>query len=177
MPSSVSGVIKELRVKPGDKVKVGADDSRRRRGGGRRRAAAGSERQRPKVASAAPTAPVVDEATTEGGQKTEAQVKPGVESTMPHARRQEREQGLGEVGEHEGCEQPAAGAAGAAARLRRKADRPGACSTSTPARAAAVPGRLPSPARAVHRRYARELGWTSARCRAAAPAAASPRTT
>ena len=87
VPSSVSGVIKELRVKPGDKVKVGATilvvDEGERPG---QAAAADPNATGPKVASARATAPVVNEATTEGGQETEAQVKPGSIDDATHTR-------------------------------------------------------------------------------------------
>ena len=89
VPSSVSGVIKELRVNTGDKVKVGqvilvVDEES---------AAAPSPEPKatgPNVESARATAPVVDEAATEGGQATEAQVAPGSTDPADKRGREER---------------------------------------------------------------------------------------
>ncbi len=161
VPSSVSGVIKELRVKPGDKVKVGAviltvdedaadvappDPN-----------AAGSN-----VASTKAAAPIVDEAITEGGQATEAQVQAGSIDGADKRGRQEREQGLGKVDESRG---PAAAPQAKNARDSEAQESTGsqrqgpgrvvditAGRTQQPSAAGSVPA-APST-----RRYARELG-------------------
>ena len=100
VPSSVSGVVREMRVNSGDKVNVGqvilvvdeAADA----------PAPEPNASGPNVASARATAPIVDEATTEGGQATEAQVQPGSIDAADKRGQQEREQGLGEVDEGKG---------------------------------------------------------------------------
>jgi pyruvate dehydrogenase E2 component (dihydrolipoamide acetyltransferase) len=142
VPSSVSGVVKELRVKPGDKVKVGqavlvVDDEGA--------AAPPPEPDEPgtDVASARAEAPVAEAAATEGGLATDAQVKEGSADAPDQRGQQEREQGLGQVQEDF---EPQPG------RDRRVVDiaqgRQGAA--AAPAAAAAA-----SPST---RRYARELG-------------------
>lgn len=85
VPSSVAGLVKELRIKPGDKVKVGqpilvVDES-----------AAGAPAPQAE-ATPAPSA-VDDEAVSEGGMALEVATRPGSEARA----RDEREQGLGHV--------------------------------------------------------------------------------
>jgi pyruvate dehydrogenase E2 component (dihydrolipoamide acetyltransferase) len=161
VPSSVSGVIKELRVNTGDKVKVGQvilvveEES------------AAAPPPDPKatglnVASARATAPAVDEAATEGGQATEAQVAPGSTDRADKRGREEREQGLGEVDESKRPAVPRPQTAPAETEV-----------PATPATQRSGPGRVldinvgrapqPSPGGGVPaapstRRYARELG-------------------
>jgi pyruvate dehydrogenase E2 component (dihydrolipoamide acetyltransferase) len=161
VPSSVSGVIKELRVNTGDKVKVGQvilvveEES----------AAAPPPDPKatgPNVASARATAPAVDEAATEGGQATEAQVAPGSTDRADKRGREEREQGLGEVDESKRPAVPRPQTAPAETEV-----------PATPATQRSGPGRVldinvgrapqPSPGGGVPaapstRRYARELG-------------------
>jgi pyruvate dehydrogenase E2 component (dihydrolipoamide acetyltransferase) len=90
VPSSVSGVVKELRVKTGDKVKVGqaillVDDQ-------------GAEAPAPDAkAASAPDAPAAADAAIEGGQAMDVEPKPGTTDDARTRGRQEREQGLGEV--------------------------------------------------------------------------------
>ena len=161
VPSSVSGVIKELRVNTGDQVKVGQvilvveEES----------AAAPSPDPKatgPNVASARATAPVVDEAATEGGQATVAQVAPGSTDRANKRGREEREQGLGEVDE---SKQPAAPRPQTAPAETEVPDTP-ATQRSGPGRVLDINvgrGPQPSPGGGVPaapstRRYARELG-------------------
>jgi pyruvate dehydrogenase E2 component (dihydrolipoamide acetyltransferase) len=152
VPSSLSGVVKELRVKPGDKVKVGqavlvideqaadvAPPDPNAEGAG--------------VASARAEAPVVDEATTEGGLSSEVQVKPESADAPEQRGQQEREQGLGQV--HEEFEEPPA------ARDRRVVDiAKGRQAPAAAAAAAAAPST---------RRYARELGLDISRVPGSGP--------
>jgi pyruvate dehydrogenase E2 component (dihydrolipoyllysine-residue acetyltransferase) len=98
VPSSVSGVVKELRVKTGDKVKVGqailvVDDEE-------------AEAPPPdpnasgaKAASTRADAPAAVDAATEGGQAMDAQPKSGTTDDAATRGRQEREQGLGAAGD------------------------------------------------------------------------------
>ena len=161
VPSSVSGVIKELRVNTGDKVKVGqvilvVDEES---------AAAPPPDPKatgPNVASARATAPDVDEAATEGGQATEAQVAPGSTDPADKRGREEREQGLGEVDE---SKRPAAPRPQTAPAETKVPDTP-ATQRSGPGRVLDInAGRAPQPspgggvpAAPSTRRYARELG-------------------
>ena len=162
VPSSVSGVIKELRVKPGDKVKVGAtilvvDEEASQDVAPPDPNATGTN-----VASARATAPIVDEATTEGGQATEAQVKPGSIDNADTRGRQEREQGLGEVDQSTAHAAPAGPPADAAARGSGAAPKggPGRVLDINAGRPAPQPssGAGSVPAAPSTRRYARELG-------------------
>ncbi len=161
VPSSVSGVIKELRVNTGDKVKVGqiilvVDEESA--------AAPPPDLQAtgPNVASARATAPVVDEAATEGGQATEAQVARGSTDPADKRGREEREQGLGEVDE---SKRPAAPRPQTAPAETEVPDTP-ATQKSGPGRVLDInAGRAPQPspgggvpAAPSTRRYARELG-------------------
>jgi pyruvate dehydrogenase E2 component (dihydrolipoamide acetyltransferase) len=140
VPSSLSGVVKELHVKPGDKVKVGQavlviDEEAADAAPPDPNAAGAGE------ASARAEAPVVNEATTEGGLSTEAQVKPESADAPEQRGQQEREQGLGQV--HEEFDE-------APARDRRVVDiAKGRQAPAAAAAAAAAPST---------RRYARELG-------------------
>ena len=98
VPSSVSGVIKELRVKTGDKVKVGqailvVDDE------GAEAPAAEPNATGANAASTRAEAPAAVDAATEGGQAMDAQPKPGTTDDGATRGRQEREQGLGEADE------------------------------------------------------------------------------
>jgi pyruvate dehydrogenase E2 component (dihydrolipoamide acetyltransferase) len=150
VPSSVSGVIKELRVKPGDKVNVGAtilvvDEEED---------AADvpppdPNATGPNVASARATPSSIDEAATEGGQAIEAQVKPGSIDDAQKRGRQEREQGLGEVDEERAPS--AAQKAGSGRVLDINAGR-----TPQPSAGGSAGGSVP--AAPSTRRYARELG-------------------
>jgi pyruvate dehydrogenase E2 component (dihydrolipoamide acetyltransferase) len=116
----------------------------------------------PSVASARATAPIVDEATTEGGQATEAQVRPGSLDAADKRGQQEREQGLGEVDEGKGpaAAPPQDAPAPAAGQSPAGPQRPG------PGRVLDInAGRTPQPsgggsvpAAPSTRRYARELG-------------------
>jgi pyruvate dehydrogenase E2 component (dihydrolipoamide acetyltransferase) len=151
-----------MRVNAGDKVKVGqvilvveenAADV----------AAPDPNATGSNVASARATAPKVDEATTEGGQATEAQVAPGSIDAADTRGRQEREQGLGEVDESKGpaapqSQKPAAEDVGQEAAGTQR---------SGPGRVVDInAGRTPPPsssggsvpAAPSTRRYARELG-------------------
>ena len=97
VPSSLSGVVKELRVKPGDKVKVGQavlviDDA------GAAPPPPDPEAAGP-AASARAEAPVAADGATEGGLSTDAQVKPESTDAADQRGQQEREQGLGQVAE------------------------------------------------------------------------------
>jgi pyruvate dehydrogenase E2 component (dihydrolipoamide acetyltransferase) len=96
VPSSVAGLVKELRIKTGDKVKVGqpilvVDES-----------AAGAPA--PKVEAAPPPSAVDDEAVSEGGMALGVAARPGSEARA----RDEREQGLGHVQHdyHQGAPAP-----------------------------------------------------------------------
>jgi pyruvate dehydrogenase E2 component (dihydrolipoamide acetyltransferase) len=160
VPSSVSGVVREMRVNSGDKVNVGqvilvvdeAADA----------PAPEPNATGPKVASARATAPIVDEATTEGGQATEAQVQPSSLDAADKRGQQEREQGLGEVDEGNGpaAAPPQDAPAQAAGQGPAGPQRPG------PGRVLDInAGRTPQPsgggnvpAAPSTRRYARELG-------------------
>jgi pyruvate dehydrogenase E2 component (dihydrolipoamide acetyltransferase) len=166
VPSSVSGVIKELRVKPGDKVKVGATILVVDEQAGADVPPPDPKAGGPNVASARAAAPIVDEATTEGGQATEAQVKPRSVDAADTRGRQEREQGLGEVDESRG----AGGRQGAAQGERAQGEGapvPQAPQKPGPGRVLDInAGRGPQqpsaagsvPAAPSTRRYARELG-------------------
>jgi pyruvate dehydrogenase E2 component (dihydrolipoamide acetyltransferase) len=165
VPSSVSGVVREMRVNSGDKVNVGqvilvvdeAADA----------PAPEPNASGPNVASARATAPIVDEATTEGGQATEAQVQPGSIDAADKRGQQEREQGLGEVDEGNG---PAAATAQDAPPQDAPAQPAGHGSAGPqrpgPGRVLDInAGRTPQPsgggnvpAAPSTRRYARELG-------------------
>ena len=165
VPSSVSGVVREMRVNSGDKVNVGqvilvvdeAADA----------PAPEPNASGPNVASARATAPIVDEATTEGGQATEAQVQPGSIDAADKRGQQEREQGLGEVDEGKG---PAAAPAQDAPPQDAPAQPAGHGSAGPqrpgPGRVLDInAGRTPQPsgggsvpAAPSTRRYARELG-------------------
>src|SRR6187551_2051682 len=87
VPSSVAGQVKELRIKPGDKVKVGqpilvVDES----------AAGAAPAPSPPEATPAP-GKVDDEAVAEGGMAVEVASPPGSEARA----RDERQQGLGHL--------------------------------------------------------------------------------
>src|SRR4051812_33694471 len=155
VPSSVSGVIKELRVKPGEKVKVGATIFVVEEEAAEDAAPPDPNATGPKVASARATAPIVDEATTEGGQATEAQVKPGSIDDAHKRGRQEREQGLGEVDESKG--RPADEGAGQGGAGAQKAG-PGRVLDINAGRAPQPSAAGSVPAAPSTRRYARELG-------------------
>jgi pyruvate dehydrogenase E2 component (dihydrolipoyllysine-residue acetyltransferase) len=145
VPSSVSGVVKELRVKTGDKVKVGqailvVDDE-------------GAEAPPPdpnasgaKAASTRADAPAAVDAATEGGQAMDAQPKPGTTDDAAERGRQEREQGLGEA--DEGKAPAKAGAHGPKGRVL----------DISAGRAQPPQAGEPVPAAPSTRRYARELG-------------------
>jgi len=140
VPSSVAGLIKELRVKPGDKVKVGqsilvVDESTA--------GAPAPERD----ATPAPST-VDDEAVSEGGMAVEVATRPGSEARA----RDEREQGLGHL-QHDYAQQAPA--------PRRVVDI--AAGRPVPAPTAAVPA-APST-----RRAARELGVDIAQVQGSGP--------
>jgi pyruvate dehydrogenase E2 component (dihydrolipoamide acetyltransferase) len=129
VPSSVAGQVKELRIKAGDKVKVGqpilvVDES-----------AAGAAPAPSEPATPAPSK-VDDEAVSEGGMAVEVASRPGSEARA----RDEREQGLGHL-QHDYEPAPAA---------RRVVD-------ISAGRSAPVPS-APVPAAPSTRRTARELG-------------------
>ncbi len=131
VPSSVAGVIKELRIKPGDKVKVGqailvVEES-----------AAGAKPAPVPQGDATPApGKADDEAVAEGGMAVEVAARPGSEARA----RDEREQGLGHV-QHDGEQSPPG---------RRVVD----ISAGRPAPAPTAP----VPAAPSTRRSARELG-------------------
>jgi pyruvate dehydrogenase E2 component (dihydrolipoamide acetyltransferase) len=87
VPSSVAGQVKELRIKPGDKVKVGqpilvVDES-----------AAGAAPAPSKSEATPAPGKVDDEAVSEGGMAVEVESRPGSEARA----RDERQQGLGHL--------------------------------------------------------------------------------
>jgi pyruvate dehydrogenase E2 component (dihydrolipoamide acetyltransferase) len=95
VPSSVAGLVKELRIKTGDKVKVGqpilvVDES-----------AAGTA---PAAEAAPAPSQVDDEAVSEGGMALEVAARPGSEARA----RDEREHGLGHLQHDYESEAPAA---------------------------------------------------------------------
>ena len=161
VPSSVSGVIKEMRVNTGDKVKVGQVILLVEEGAAHA-PAPDPKATGPNVASARAAAPAVDEAATEGGQATEARVAPGSIDAADKRGREEREQGLGEVDESKGPAAARAQNAPAQSGAHESAgsQRPG------PGRVVDInAGRAPQPspggnvpAAPSTRRYARELG-------------------
>ena len=165
VPSSVSGVITELRVKPGDKVKVGATILVVEEEAGVDVPPPDPNAPSPDVASGRAEGPIADEAMTEGGQATDAQVKPGSTDAADTRGRQEREQGLGRVDESRGSSAAQAAAAQTdVGPAQVAANAPGA-----PQKAGRVldinAGRAPQPSAAGSvpaapstRRYARELG-------------------
>jgi pyruvate dehydrogenase E2 component (dihydrolipoyllysine-residue acetyltransferase) len=165
VPSSVSGVVKELRVKIGDKVKVGqailvVDD-------------AGADAPPPDpnatgatAASTRADAPAAVDAATEGGQAMDAQPKSGTTDDAAERGRQEREQGLGEA--DEGKAPAKAGHPPAKAEAPAKADAPAKAGAHGPkgrvldisaGRAQPPQAGEPVPAAPSTRRYARELGF------------------
>jgi pyruvate dehydrogenase E2 component (dihydrolipoamide acetyltransferase) len=140
VPSSVAGLIKELRIKPGDKVAVGqpilvVDES-----------AAGAPAPQPDAAPAPST--VDDEAVSEGGMALEVASPPGAEARA----RDEREQGLGRLRHDYGPQAPAG---------RRVVD-------IAAGRPVPVPV-APVPAAPSTRRAARELGVDIAQVQGSGP--------
>ena len=155
VPSSVSGVVKELRVKTGDKVKVGqailvVDDE-------------GAEAPPPdpnatgaKAASTRADAPAAVDAPTEGGQAMDAQPKHGTTDDSAARGRQEREQGLGEADERKAPAKVAEGPAKAAEGPAKAAK--GRVLDISAGRAQQPQAAEPVPAAPSTRRYARYLG-------------------
>ena len=160
VPSSVSGVIKEVRVKPGDKVKVGQAILAVEEGTGESKADA-------KAAPAKDAAPEQEAAPGKGAaprqdaaSKTDAAVEGGlsqdVQSRRPSGEAatrgaQEREQGVGET---EGGTQGRS---------------PGRVVDISAARPTAPPPSAPVPAAPSTRRFARELGLDVAEVPGAGP--------
>jgi pyruvate dehydrogenase E2 component (dihydrolipoamide acetyltransferase) len=155
VPSSVSGVVKELRVKTGDKVKVGqailvVDDE-------------GAEAPPPdpnatgaKAASTRADAPAAVDAAIEGGQAMDAQPKHGTTDDGATRGRQDREQGLGEADEGKAPAKAAEGPAKAAEGPAKAAK--GRVLDISAGRAQQPQAAEPAPAAPSTRRYARELG-------------------
>jgi pyruvate dehydrogenase E2 component (dihydrolipoamide acetyltransferase) len=169
VPSSVSGVVKELRVKTGDKVKVGqailvVDDE------GADAPPPDSDATGARAASTRADAPAAVDAATEGGQAMDAQPKPGTTDDGAARGRHEREQGIGEADEGKAPAKAEKGPAKAGAHDRGE-QAPAESEGQAPAKGAK--GRVldisagraqqpqaaePVPAAPSTRRYARELG-------------------
>jgi pyruvate dehydrogenase E2 component (dihydrolipoamide acetyltransferase) len=177
VPSSVIGVVKELRVKTGDKVKVGqaillVDDE------GAEVSPPEPDAPEAQAASAHAEAPAAVDVATEGGQAMDVQPKPGTTDEGRTRGRQEREQGLGEADERTtatGAPADAPAKAGAHVRDDAPAKAGAHVRDDAPAKAGAPGSRgrvldisagrppqpeaaEPVPAAPSTRRYARELG-------------------
>ena len=155
VPSSVSGVIREVRVKPGDKVKVGqailsVDESAESPAAPDAAAAADSAapskerapdaRQTKETTAAASDAPAEVDAAAEGGMAQDVKARrPREESARRGA--QERERGSGEADDEAG-----------------QGRSPGRVVDISAGRAPAPQSSAPVPAAPSTRRFARELG-------------------
>jgi len=152
VPSSVGGVVKDVKVKSGDKVKVGqtilvVDESGAAAAPKEKAEAAPAAKEQkaagaPKAESKPPS-----EAAVEGGLDTDAKVQPESAAAAGARGREDREQGSGET------ESPAPAASQPQGRPSRVVD--------ISAGRAPVPATSPSapvPAAPSTRRYARELG-------------------
>jgi len=151
VPSSVSGVIKELRVKPGEKVKVGQSILVVEEQSAETPPPEPAQSS-PDAAGAAASAPAKSEAAIEGGLTMDVQVKSG--SLDPDSRgQQEREQRLGEV------DRPAASAPAPPSEAAPKSGRQGRVLDISAGRTPQQPSAAATvPAAPSTRRYARELG-------------------
>jgi pyruvate dehydrogenase E2 component (dihydrolipoamide acetyltransferase) len=152
VPSSVSGVVKELRVKTGDKVKVGqailvVDDQ------GAEATPSEPDTAGAKAPSAHAGAPAALEAATEGGQAMDVQPKPDTVDDGATRGRQEREQGIGETDKSTAAAQATDAPAKAGAHEQR-----GRVLDIAAGRAPQPPAAEPVPAAPSTRRFARELG-------------------